>query len=127
VDSEKDQYQTTRKAAALHVAYAELKEAAAEIERLNARVDRALRIVRLTTGNHTLLLDCDDQYHALPRRAIVEPMLRRRGLSAAAWAKAARLDPSVVYDYLADKRVLRADSRTRLARALGVEPNDLPE
>lgn len=61
------------------------------------------------------------------RNAVLLPILNERGMSRSRWATKAGVDPSVVYDYLSGKSVLRADSRKALAEVLGLKAFELPE
>jgi hypothetical protein len=59
------------------------------------------------------------------RAAVIEPILKNRGLTRGRWAAKAGVDPSVVYDFLAGKSNPRPESRNVLAEVLGIE--ELPE
>ena len=67
------------------------------------------------------------------RRAFVIPRLQQLNMSPLDWAQAtgddgqAAVDYNTVNDFLnGTTKVLRTNSRTRLARALGCDPHDLP-
>jgi hypothetical protein len=61
------------------------------------------------------------------RRAVVEPILKARGLTRSGLATEAGVDPSVVYDYLKGRGSLYPSSRIALAKALGITESDLPD
>jgi hypothetical protein len=61
------------------------------------------------------------------RKAVVLPILQRRGMSRSRWATKAGVDPSVVYDYLEKNSHPRPENRKALAEAIGLSAKDLPE
>jgi|SRR6266567_6845255 len=70
----------------------------------------------------------DSQAHTnARRRRILEPILNNRGLSPHGWAVQAEVNWHTVDSYLNGKTQPTKDTRKRLANALGMEPQDLPE
>jgi hypothetical protein len=61
------------------------------------------------------------------RCAFVDPRLREHGMTRSKWAFKAGVDPAVVYDYLRGKTNPRPESRACLAKAIGLQPNELPD
>jgi lambda repressor-like predicted transcriptional regulator len=61
------------------------------------------------------------------RRAFVEPLLREKGWSAFQWSLEAEVAPHTVVDYLAGITKPYRKSRVKLANALGIPVNQLPE
>ena len=64
---------------------------------------------------------------ATRRRAVVEPLLKAKGLTRAGLALKAGVDPSVLYDYMNGKRSLRPVNRNLLAEPSGIAESGLPE
>jgi len=61
------------------------------------------------------------------RKAFVEPILRRKGMTASQLATKAGFDPSVIYDYLSGKSRPRPGSRNEIAEVLEVSEPELPD
>ena len=60
------------------------------------------------------------------RERFVKPLLLKHGWSVLRWAREAEVAYNTASDYMAGKKNPRASTRVKLARALGVEPNQLP-
>jgi lambda repressor-like predicted transcriptional regulator len=57
------------------------------------------------------------------RRKIIKPLLRERGWSLLKWAKESDVSEGTVKEYMSGKTLqLKAENRTALAAALGIEP-----
>jgi ribosome-binding protein aMBF1 (putative translation factor) len=67
------------------------------------------------------------QLRATARKAFVEPLLKKKGMTRSKLATKAGVDPSVVYDYLAGKSSPRPDNRNAIAEVLGIEESHLPD
>lgn len=106
------------------------REIAVELADISNRVERVRKmLVRrgadttpCATSHETTTTDSP----SWRRRSVIEPLLQKRGLSPARWAKDAGLDPSVAYDYLKGRRCLRSSSRAALARVLGLPVDSVP-
>lgn len=61
------------------------------------------------------------------RRAFIEPLLREKGWSPLDWANEANVAYHTAADYLSGARNPTRSSRAKLANALGVNPNLLPD
>ncbi len=61
------------------------------------------------------------------RRAFVEPLLREKGWSPLQWSIEAEVAYHTAADYLAGTTKPHRKSRVKLARALGISPNLLPD
>ena len=83
-------------------------------------VRRADRFVN--TGTTT-----DQKLRAERRSAVVEPILQKKGWSLSRLATEANVGKARVYDYLAGKRDLSAQSRKSIAKALRLDPQKLPK
>ena len=60
------------------------------------------------------------------RKAVIEPILEKAGLTPSKWADLSGVDTSVVYDYLKGKSSPRPETRRALAEALKLSSSDLP-
>lgn len=60
------------------------------------------------------------------RRSVVDPLLKAKGLSIHDWAQRAIVDHHTAANYLKGKTNPYPDTRKKLANALGLSPNDLP-
>ena len=63
---------------------------------------------------------------AARRQAFYKPRLLQKGWKINAWAEAGQFDPNTGYRYRDGFRI-SPDSRVKLAKGLGVEPEELPE
>jgi lambda repressor-like predicted transcriptional regulator len=61
------------------------------------------------------------------RRASIEPLLREKGWSPHQWSVEAEVAYHTASDYLSGKTRPNRKSRLRLAKALGINPNQLPD
>jgi hypothetical protein len=61
------------------------------------------------------------------RRAVLDPILRRKGYSRSKWANVAGVDPSVVYDYMKGDSNPNPESRKALAEAIELPVDELPQ
>jgi hypothetical protein len=68
-----------------------------------------------------------EQKKAAARKAFVNPILRDKGLSIGDWAAKAGVTHNTPAFYLKGTRNLTADSRKKLADALGIAPKELPD
>ena len=69
----------------------------------------------------------DQKLRAERRTAVVEPILQKKGWSPSRLATEANVGKARVYDYLAGKRDLSAQSRKSIAKALRLDPQKLPK
>jgi len=70
---------------------------------------------------------CDAPAESSPRRKLIEPILAHKGWSVLDWANEAAVSHATAMDYLDGKTTPYADTRRKLAEALGLAVEQLPK
>jgi hypothetical protein len=72
-------------------------------------------------------VDHDTNARSARRRAVIDPILKARGLSTYRWERDAKVASKVGARYLKGETSLRRDTRKKLAEAVGLQESELPQ
>ncbi len=95
-------------------------------------ISKAPRPPHQVRGSHTWAPEAETQPEqpkdiAKARKAFIEPLLTEKGWSILDWALEAGVAYHTAADYLSGEKDPYRSTRVKLAKALGVSPNQLPE
>ena len=98
-----------------------------EVSAFQTRVDGVCAALEALEALQAKVADAPDNDRQARRRAVVLPLLDAMRMTPTSWARKAKRDPSVAFDYLAGQRKTRRDTRAALAAAIGLTADALPD